>query len=128
MNVTGLDHLVLTVTDPEASVAFYHGVLGMELVRFGQKRLALRVGDQKINLHVAGQEIKPCARRPAPRSTDLCLLVSTPLDQVRSELEAAGVPIELGPVPRTGARGPITSLYVRDPDGNLVELSHEVAG
>jgi catechol 2,3-dioxygenase-like lactoylglutathione lyase family enzyme len=122
MRIRGLDHLVLTVVDPEATVAFYER-LGLERVEFGDGRLAVRFGDQKINLHRAGRAIQPHARRPTPGSADVCLLVEGTLDEVERELERAGVVFELGPVPRTGATGAIRSLYLRDPDGNLVELS-----
>jgi catechol 2,3-dioxygenase-like lactoylglutathione lyase family enzyme len=108
--------------DLEATVAFYER-LGMRRETFGDGRIALRFGSQKLNLHRAGAEITPHARRPAPGSADLCFIVEGRLDDVAAELAAAGVPIELGPVERTGARGPIRSLYLRDPDGNLVELS-----
>jgi len=122
MNIRGLDHVVLTVADPEATVAFYER-LGMRRETFGEGRLALRFGEQKINLHTAGAEFEPHARRPVPGSEDLCLLVEGPIEDVKRELRAAGIEIELGPVDRTGATRPLRSVYVRDPDGNLVELS-----
>ncbi len=122
IRIDHLDHLVLTVADIPASCRFYHDVLGMEVVRFGEGRTALAFGAQKINLHQAGHEFEPKARRPTPGSADLCLVAATPLEQVQAQLEAAGVAIECGPVARTGATGPILSLYVRDPDDNLVEL------
>ncbi len=90
---------------------------------FEEGRVALRFGDQKINLHRAGAEIAPHARTPLPGSADLCLLVADDVEDVARALEAAGVPVELGPVARTGATSALTSLYVRDPDGNLVELA-----
>jgi catechol 2,3-dioxygenase-like lactoylglutathione lyase family enzyme len=122
MRVLALDHLVLTVADPAATVAFYER-LGMRAEVFGGDRLALRFGAQKLNLHRAGAEIEPHARVPAPGSADLCFLIDGDLDDAERELRAVGIPIELGPVERTGATGPIRSLYLRDPDGNLVELS-----
>ena len=122
MRIRSLDHLVLTVADPDATVAFYER-LGMRREAFGEGRLALRFGDQKLNLHRAGAEIEPHAAAPAPGSADVCLLVEGPLADVERELRAAGIAVELGPVERTGATGPLRSLYVRDPDGNLVELS-----
>jgi catechol 2,3-dioxygenase-like lactoylglutathione lyase family enzyme len=125
VRIARLDHLVLTVADPEATVAFYER-LGMSREEFGDGRLALRFGDQKLNLHRAGNAIQPHARRPTPGSADVCLLVEGTLDDVERELERAGVVFELGPVPRTGATGPIRSLYLRDPDGNLVELSERI--
>lgn len=126
MRIGALDHLVLTVADIEASARFYEG-LGMRRELFGDGRIALRFGRQKINLHAAGAEIEPHARHPRPGSADLCLLIEDPIDQAARQLEAAGTAIELGPVDRTGAEGPIRSLYVRDPDGNLVELSAPTA-
>jgi catechol 2,3-dioxygenase-like lactoylglutathione lyase family enzyme len=120
--IRSLDHLVLTVADVEAAVAFYERV-GMRREVFGGDRVALRFGSQKINLHQAGAEIEPHARVPTPGSADLCLLVDGPLEQVERELRDADIAIELGPVPRTGATGPIRSLYIRDPDGNLIELA-----
>lgn len=122
MEIRGLDHLVLTVGEVEATVDFYER-LGMRRVTFGNDRVALRFGTQKLNLHAAGAEIEPHASRPTPGSADLCFLVSEPLAEVVDDLAAAGIPVELGPVERTGATGPICSVYVRDPDGNLVELS-----
>src|SRR5215467_6884422 len=94
---------------------------------FGDDRIALRFGAQKLNLHRAGAEISPHARRPTPGSADICLLVAGRLDAVAGELAAAGIPVELGPVERVGAEGPLRSLYLRDPDGNLVELSEPLA-
>jgi catechol 2,3-dioxygenase-like lactoylglutathione lyase family enzyme len=121
VRVASLDHLVLTVSDLEATVAFYER-LGMRRETFGDGRIALQFGSQKLNLHEKGAEIAPHARQPTPGSADLCILVDG-LDDVATELEAAGIAVELGPVERTGARGSIRSFYVRDPDGNLVELS-----
>ena len=125
VRIASLDHFVLTVADPEATVAFYER-LGMRREEFDDGRLAVRFGDQKINLHQAGRAIQPHARRPTPGSADVCLLVEGTLDDVERELERAGVVFELGPVPRTGATGPLRSLYLRDPDGNLVELSERI--
>lgn len=124
MQIDRLDHLVLTVADVGVSCAFYTRVLGMREVRFGEGRTALAFGAQKINLNAAGREFEPKARRPTPGSGDLCFITATALAQVRGELEAAGVAIVDGPVRRSGATGPILSLYVRDPDGNLIELSN----
>jgi catechol 2,3-dioxygenase-like lactoylglutathione lyase family enzyme len=126
VRIRSLDHLVLTVTDLEATVAFYER-LGMRLETFGDGRVALRFGTQKLNLHAAGAEIAPHAQPPTPGSADLCFLVEGPLENVASELAASGLPIELGPVERTGAQGRIRSVYLRDPDGNLVELSEPLA-
>lgn len=124
MQVDHLDHLVLTVTDLTATENFYCRVLGMQAVTFGEGRKALVFGLQKINLHQAGREFEPKAERPMPGSADLCFIVATPLDEVIAHLEARGVAIIEGPVQRTGATGAIRSVYVRDPDLNLIELSN----
>ncbi|MEM7237656.1 MAG: VOC family protein [Pseudomonadota bacterium] len=121
--IQSLDHLVLTVASIDATVAFYCGILGMERTRFGDGRTALVFGDQKINLHQAGREFEPKALHPTPGSGDLCFLSARPLGDVIAGIEATGTVIEDGPVARSGARGPITSIYLRDPDGNLVEIS-----
>ena len=122
IRIQALDHVVLTVADVEATAAFYAS-LGMERVTFEGGRRALAFGDQKINLHAAGAEVKPNAAQATPGSADFCLLIEGPLDAVIDELAVLGVPVELGPVDRTGARGRIRSVYFRDPDGNLVELA-----
>ncbi|MER6581314.1 VOC family protein [Nonomuraea sp. NPDC001023] len=124
MRIDRLDHLVLTVADVEVAVRFYTTVLGMEAVTFGEGRRALAFGQSKINLHEAGREFEPKAARPVPGSADLCLIVADPVETVMDELARHGVGIEEGPVERTGALGPIRSVYLRDPDGNLVELSN----
>ncbi|GAB4138868.1 MAG: VOC family protein [Cyanobacteria bacterium J069] len=126
IQIRQLDHLVLTVRDIPATCAFYQTVLGMEVITFGQGRTALRFGQQKINLHPAGAEIDPKAQHPTPGSADLCLLTDTPIADVAQWLETCGVPIELGIVPRTGATGNLASLYIRDPDGNLIELANVI--
>lgn len=118
-----LDHLVLTVADIDRTCAFYHDLLGCEIVTFGAGRKALKFGEQKFNLHQAGHEFEPKAKTPRPGSADLCLITEDPIDRVETELRQAGIEIEEGPVQRTGAVGPITSIYIRDPDGNLLELS-----
>ena len=123
MKIDRLDHLVLTVRNVEATVAFYAGALGMQPVSFGAGRRALAFGQQKINLHPADAPLTPYAARPTPGSADLCLITSTPIPEVMAHLKSVGVAIEEGPVPRTGAVGPITSVYLRDPDGNLIEVS-----
>lgn len=124
MNITRLDHLVLTVADIEATVAFYTRVLGMTDQIFAGGRRALAFGDQKINLHPAGHEFEPKAGRPTPGAADLCFLTETPLAEIIAELERGQVPVLEGPVRRTGAQGPILSVYFRDPDGNLIEVAH----
>jgi len=121
--IAGLDHLVITTRRLDACIAFYAGVLGMRLETFGAGRKALRFGDQKFNLHDASTATDAYAAAPTPGSLDFCLLCDGPLDAVIATLQAKGVPIELGPVRRTGARFPIRSIYLRDPDGNLVEIA-----
>ena len=128
MRIARLDHLVLTVADVEATVAFYERVLGMEPVTFAGGRRALRFGDAKLNLHEAGRELEPKAARPTPGSADLCLIAEGPLGEVVAELARQGVPVEEGIVRRTGATGPIDSVYLRDPDGNLIEISTPADG
>ncbi|WP_328611354.1 VOC family protein [Amycolatopsis sp. NBC_00345] len=123
MRIDRLDHLVLTVADVGATVAFYTRVLGMAEVTFKGGRKALVFGRSKINLHQAGHEFEPKARRPTPGSADLCLITTDTLDEVQEDLARAGVPVEEGPVERTGAAGPILSVYFRDPDENLIEVS-----
>ena len=120
--ITALDHLVLTVRDLDATVRFYEGI-GMRLETFGGGRKALRFGSQKINLHVAGQEFEPKAACPTPGSADLCFLTERPLGEVSERLASLGSPVLEGPVQRTGAAGPILSVYTRDPDGNLIEIA-----
>ncbi len=126
MRIDSLDHLVLTVADVAATCAFYQRVLGMEVVTFGAGRKALAFGAQKINLHQAGREFEPKAQRPTPGSADLCFLTSLPLPQVQAHLAACGVTVTEGPVQRTGAQGPILSVYFRDPDQNLIEVSNRL--
>ncbi len=126
MNIDRLDHLVRTVRDIGKTCDFYANVLGMEVVTFGGGRKALHFGRQKINLHEAGKEFEPKALRPTPGSADLCLITKTPLDQVIRHVQAHGVAIEEGPVERTGATGKIRSVYLRDPDGNLIEIANEL--
>ncbi|MDX9766952.1 MAG: VOC family protein [Ectothiorhodospiraceae bacterium] len=124
MHITRLDHLVLTVADVDVSIAFYERVLGMRAVSFGNGRRALAFGEQKINLHAHGREFEPKATRPTPGSADLCFLTDVPLSEVQAHLANCGVDVIEGPVARTGATGPILSLYVRDPDGNLIEIAN----
>jgi catechol 2,3-dioxygenase-like lactoylglutathione lyase family enzyme len=121
-----LDHLVLTAVDAEATVDFYTRVMGMQLETFGAGRRAFRYGNQKINLHVRGQEFEPKAHVPVPGALDLCFIASIPLEQVIVRLNEAQWPIIEGPILRTGATGPIRSVYVRDPDLNLIEISERV--
>ena len=121
-----LDHLVLTVRDLDATIAFYTEALGMEVVTFGEGRRALHFGSQKINLHRAGHEFEPKATAPTPGSADLCFLTSVPVEEVAERLIRLGIAVIEGPVNRTGATGPIRSVYVRDPDGNLIEIANRV--
>src|SRR5262249_48067828 len=123
VKIDRLDHLVLTVRDVDAAIAFYQRVLGMEPIAFGAGRRALAFGRQKLNLHPASSPHPPHAARPPPGSAALCFIPATPIADVVAELRATGVAIEEGPVARTGALGPITSVYFRDPDANLVEVS-----
>jgi catechol 2,3-dioxygenase-like lactoylglutathione lyase family enzyme len=123
MRIDRLDHLVLTVKSIESSCAFYSRVLGMEVVTFGPERKALAFGAQKINLHQAGRELEPKAKNPTPGSADICFISATPLSDVIAHVTKCEVPILEGPVTRTGATGPIQSIYFRDPDQNLIEVS-----
>lgn len=126
MRIERLDHIVLTVADVDATCAFYHRVLGMDVVSFGNGRKALAFGGQKINLHAHGREFEPKADRPTPGAADFCLITTVPLTEVAAHLAAEGVAIVEGPVQRTGATGPILSIYFRDPDRNLVEVANVV--
>ncbi len=128
-----IDHVVLTCRDVAATIRFYTEVLGMREVTFGAGRKALAFGRQKINLHPTGQaaqgatgSVAAVAARPTPGSADLCLIVAESVTAVIAHLAACGVPVEEGPVTRTGALGPIESVYIRDPDGNLIELARYV--
>ena len=124
--IASLDHLVLYCADVDATIAFYVRALGMDAVSFGGGRRALAFGAQKINLHASGREYVPHAGNPARGAGDFCLLTSVPLDEVIAHFGALGIPIVEGPVAKTGAVGPLRSVYVRDPDGNLVEVANQV--
>lgn len=121
--IKNIDHLVLTVTDIEQTKRFYCSLLGMTYQESGKGRRALHFGASKINLHLAGHEFEPKAHLAKPGTADLCFIIEEELDIMQSRLEAAGVSLLMGPVSRAGAQGTITSLYVRDPDLNLIELS-----
>ncbi|MEW4370104.1 VOC family protein [Paenibacillus kandeliae] len=118
-----LDHLVLTVRNLETTLQFYEHVLGMRVETFGEGRKALHYGEQKINLHEVGHEFEPKANVPQPGSADLCFIIDRSLEEVMTHLHQLGIELEEGPVQRTGAMGNIASVYIRDPDGNLIELS-----
>ena len=124
VKVDRIDHIVLTVHDLERTIAFYSRVLGMEPVTFAGGRRGLAFGRQKLNLHQAGREFEPKALAPAPGAIDLCFISETPLAGVIEKLKAEGVVIIEGPVDKTGALGPMKSVYFRDPDGNLIEVSN----
>ena len=128
MQIDRIDHLVLTVADIERTVEFYGRVLGMQRIEFAGGRVALRCGGaHKINLHQAGQEFEPKASRPQPGSADLCFIIDRPIEDAIRELRHEQVKIIEGPVERSGANGAIVSVYLRDPDGNLLELSNYLA-
>ena len=123
MRITGIDHIVFTVRDMERTCDFYRRLLGMEVALFEGGRRALTFGNQKINLHQAGAEITPNARSAAPGTADICFVTDTPIDEVMATLAEFLVDIEIGPIPQSGARGAMTSVYFRDPDENLVEIA-----
>lgn len=129
-NLKSLDHLVLTVRSIDVSVAFYGDVLGMTLDKFkvadGTTRTAVKFGQQKINLHQSGAEFEPKAATPQFGSADLCFLSDTPIADWIAHFAALDVPVIDGPIPRTGATGPILSIYIRDPDGNLIEMANPI--
>jgi catechol-2,3-dioxygenase len=126
MKITHLDHLVLTVEDIEKSCDFYQKCLGMVIKTFKGNRKALHFGNQKINLHQSGAEFKPNARMAMPGSEDLCFITDTDLKSVITHLKQLNITIEEGPVKRTGASDSILSIYIRDPDGNLIELANRI--
>lgn len=125
MKIESIDHTVLTVKNIESTCDFYSRVLGMEVTTFGVGRKALLFGSQKINLHEHGNEFEPKAKIPTPGSADLCFVTAVPIAQVLEHLRSNDIEILDGPVQRTGAVGPITSAYFRDPDGNLIEVSND---
>ena len=126
MEINKLDHLVLTVKDFEKTISFYVSVLGMQKEVFGDGRVALKYGSQKINLHEFGKEFEPKANKPMPGSADLCFITQTPLEGAIAHVKSYGVEIIEGPVERTGSNGPIRSFYFRDPDDNLIEVANEL--
>ena len=124
MQIDRIDHIVITAFDVERTIDFYSKVMGMEPITFAGGRRGLAFGRQKINLHQSGREFEPKALKPTPGSMDLCFITETPLEDVIAQLKSQGVAIAEGPVPKTGALGPMTSVYFRDPDGNLIEVSN----
>lgn len=126
LRVNKLDHLVLTVGDIDVASAWYERVLGMTPITFAGGRRALVFGDSKINLHQAGHEFEPKARQALPGTADLCFITDTPIETVSADLAAQGVSLVEGIVVRTGAISALRSVYVRDPDGNLIEISNRV--
>jgi len=130
MNIVRLDHFVLTVKDINETVKFYTEVLGMVAEKFtggGEQRIALKFGNQKINLHQQGREFKPGALAPLPGTGDFCLICDTPVEQIKQELEQREIAVVEGPIEKTGATGSLQSIYIRDPDQNLVELSNQIS-
>ena len=121
-----IDHFVLVVEDIEKSAAFYQNVLGMTLIRFGDNRVAVRCGHQKINFHQDDTFAKPKAVNPCVGSADFCLITATPISDVINYLSTQGIDVELGPVRRTGANRPLDSIYIRDLDANLIEIANEI--
>ena len=126
ITIRSLDHVVLTVASIEETAAFYSRVLGMEVRTFGQGRVALHFGRQKINLHEVGRVVDPNVRHATPGSADFCLLTDTPIEEVMGHLAACSVPVVEGPVDRTGAVHALKSVYFYDPDDNLIEVAHEL--
>lgn len=127
IKIASIDHVVLTVASIARTCEFYEKAFGMSVDEFSSGRFALAFGRQKFNLHEAGKEFEPKARTPLPGSADFCLIADTPVDAVVAHLTALGIGIELGPVDRAGAAGPLRSIYLRDPDGNLVEIANPAA-
>lgn len=126
MKISRIDHLVLTVADIDRTVDFYTHVLGMEKIEFAPGRIALACGEQKINLHQLGKEFEPRAEQVQAGSADLCLIIDTPIEQAIEQIQQRGIDLIAGPVNRTGAKGEIISAYLRDPDGNLLEVSNYI--
>ena len=127
MRIIRLDHLVLTVKNVAITAKFYNEILGMEIIKFaGGDRTALLFGNQKINLHECGREVEPKAKLPTAGSADLCFISETPLKDIQEELKEKRISIEEGPIERTGAVGKIISVYFRDPDSNLIEISNYI--
>lgn len=126
IRIKSLDHLVITASDLQATIDFYTRVLGMEHVAFGNNLHAVQFGDQKFNIHDTSTDVSPKAKNIVPGSADFCLICETPVSQVILHLADCGIEIEEGPVTRSGAAGTLESVYFRDPDGNLVEVSNVI--
>ena len=124
MQIDRIDHIVITAFDLDRTIDFYSKVMGMEPITFAGGRRGLSFGRQKINLHQSGREFEPKALKPTPGSIDLCFITETPLAEVVAHLKSHGVVVAQGPVEKTGALGPMMSVYFRDPDGNLIEVSN----
>lgn len=124
MKINSIDHIVMTVNSVDVTCEFYSRTLGMDVITFGQDRKALLFGAQQLNLHEVGKEFEPKAHIPTPGSIDLCLITETPIDEVLDHLTSVNVEILEGPIKRTGATGAIISVYFRDPDQNLLEVSN----
>ena len=124
MKIDRIDHIVITAHDVDRTIEFYSKVMGMEPITFAEGRRGLAFGRQKINLHQSGREYEPKALKPTPGSMDLCFITETPLEDVIANLKSHGVVVAQGPVEKTGALGPMMSVYFRDPDGNLIEVSN----
>ncbi len=127
MNIINIDHIVLTVKNIELTLRFYESILGMESETFAKGRVALKFGDQKINLHQLGKEFIPKADSPTPGSEDLCFITDTKLSDAMKDVQQKGISILEGPVERTGATGKILSFYFRDPDNNLIEVANLIS-
>jgi len=127
IKIKSMDHLVITASNLRTTVDFYSRVLGMEHVEFGDGLHAMHFGDQKFNIHDASTDVTPKAENIVPGSEDFCLLTETPISEVVDHLQACGVAVEEGPITRSGAAGTLDSVYFRDPDGNLVEVSNVIA-
>lgn len=128
MEFARIDHFVLTVDDIETTCEFYSERLGAEVVTYDSNRKALQFGDQKINIHQVGDEFEPNAAQPQPGSGDFCVTTELPIEEVKNSLSERGVEIIDGPVERTGARGTMMSVYIRDPDDNLIEIAEYAGG
>ena len=126
MRINNIDHIVFTVNDIDAACRFYSRVLGMRIIEFGEGRKALSFGEMKINLHEKGKELEPKALNPVPGSIDICFITDIPMKDMLAHIDSCGIKVIEGPVKRSGSLGPIESIYLRDPDGNLIEVSNRL--